>query len=620
MSNTIDKIKEAKNNFNSNITQRVKTNTPLQLRYVLGVYFLTIFFMMIFRVVIFFVHCVTTLSDLNFVMLLRSILQGIRFDSMVVCRMLAPFILLMFVFALINFNRRWILRPLHIILTFLCFLLFLFHTLDAAYFTYFQSHINIIVLSWMRTPKYLFEVLLHSPIYLLYILVFLGSLAWFFWLMYCLYNATLFKTIPPYNAKQPIAKVIIVGLILFGICFIGMRGRITEKNPVSFSSAYFSDNDFFNQLGVSPVFSIIKSFEEEKEIKKNKVPYIDPIKAKEIVAQEFANRDDVIGVMPELKEKTNILFVIMEGITSKDISRQKTPNLYNVASSSLSFTNVYADGEYSYNGLYSILFAYPNIFSNNSMASTVIPKFDGLPTLLKQYGYKTFFFTSKAQNTDNTTRFLLANDIDVIYSGKANDLKRDAKALTQAKAPFFACVFVSKDNDRNSLKSSDKKIAQILREAKKYSWFKNTLTVVVGANGYDAKIPLYFYAPKIFKAEKNNSLACQMDIMPTLLAMLDKNYRNETMGLNIYTERRSFAFSSKKDEITVRNDNFIYVWNKNKEPKFKNMGIEDMNTLQNDSLSVQIFSDQEMSVKMKEYVFSMFQTSEYNIAQKKMKK
>ncbi|MDY6394496.1 MAG: hypothetical protein SPL07_06700, partial [Bacteroidales bacterium] len=84
--------------------------------------------------------------------------------------------------------------------------------------------------------------------------------------------------------------------------------------------------------------------------------------------------------------------------------------------------------------------------------------------------------------------------------------------------------------------------------------------------------------------------------------------------------RRSFAFSSKKDEITVRNDNFIYVWNKNKEPKFKNMGIEDMNTLQNDSLSVQIFSDQEMSVKMKEYVFSMFQTSEYNIAQKKMKK
>lgn len=118
MSNTIDKIKEAKNNFNSNITQRIKTNTPLQLRYVLGVYFLTIFFMMIFRVVIFFVHCVTTLSDLNFVMLLRSLLQGIRFDSMVVCRMLAPFLLLMFVFALINFNRRWILRPLHIILTF----------------------------------------------------------------------------------------------------------------------------------------------------------------------------------------------------------------------------------------------------------------------------------------------------------------------------------------------------------------------------------------------------------------------------------------------------------------------------------------------------------------------
>ena len=620
MSNTIDKIKEAKNNFNNNITQRVKTNTPLQLRYILGVYFLTIFFMMIFRVVIFFVHCISTLSDLNFVMLLRSLLQGIRFDSLMVCRMLAPFLLLMFVFALTNLNRRWFLRPLHLILTFLCFLLFLIHTLDAAYFTYFQNHINIIVLSWMRTPKYLFEVLLHSPIYLLYILVFLGSLVWFFWLMYCLYNSTLFKTIPPYNAKQPIAKVIIVGLILSALCFIGMRGRIVEKTPISLSSAYFSDNDFFNQLGVSPIFSILKSFEEESEIKKNNIPYIDPIKAKDIISQEFANRDDVIGTMPELKEKTNIMLVVMEGITSKDVSKRKTPNLYNIASSSLNFTNVYADGEYSYNGLYSILFAYPNIFSNNSMVSTVIPKMNGLPTLLKQYGYKTFFFTSKAQKTDNTTRFLLANDIDVIYSGKANDLKKDAKVLSQANAPFFACIFVSKDKGKNNLKSSDNKVSQILREAKKYSWFKNTLIIFAGANGYNEKIPMYFYNPKIFKTEKNNTIACQMDIMPTILAILDKNYKNETMGLNIFTERRSFAFSSKKDVMTVRNDNLIYTWHKNKKAEFKNMGIEDMNTIQYDSLSVQIFSDKEMSSKMKDYVLSMFQTAEYNIAQKKMKK
>lgn len=621
MSKTIDKIKEAKTNFNNNITQRVKSNTPLQLRYVLGVYFLTIFFMMIFRVVIFFVHCATTLSDLNIVMLLRSLLQGIRFDSLAVCRVFMPFLLLMFVFALTNYNRRWFLRPLHIILTFLCSLLFLIHTLDAAYFTYFQSHINIIVLSWMKTPKYLFEVLLHSPIYLLYIIVFLGSVIWFLWLMYCLYNATLFKTIPPYNAKQPVAKVIVVGLILFGLCFIGIRGKITEKNPVTMSSAYFSDNDFFNQLGVSPVFSILKSFEEEKEIKKNNVPYIDPIKAREIVAQEFANCDDILGVMPELKEKTNILFVVMEGITSKDISRQRTPNLYRVSTSSLNFTNVYADGEHSYNGLFSILFAYPNIFSNNSMVSTVIPKMNGLPTLLKQYGYKTFFFTSKAQKTDNTTRYLLANDIDIIFSGKANDLKKDAKALTEANAPFFACVFVSKDNVKNHIKASDKKVGQVLNEAKKYSWFKNTLIVFVGANGYNTKVPLYFYAPKMFKAEKNNTIACQMDIMPTILAMLDKDYKNETMGLNIYTERRSFAFSSKQDEMTVRNNNFVYTWNKNKKYEFKNIGTKDTNINTSDTLiKVETFSDEEMATKMKEYVFSMFQASEYNIAQKKMKK
>ncbi len=613
-------IRQNFNNFNKNITQTVKSNTPLQIRYILGVYFLCVFFMMIFRVLIFFVHCATTLSDLDFVMLLRSLLQGIRFDSTMICRVLSPFLLLMIIFSLTNFNRRWIHRPLHLILTLICFFLFLVSFLDAAYFTYFQSHINVVVLSWMRTPKYLFEVILHSPVYLVYIVAFLGVLAWFSWLMFWLYNATLFKTIPPYSAKQPVVKTIVISCFVCCLCFIGMRGRITDSKPLTISAAYFSDNDFFNQLGVSPMFSIYKSYQEERDSNKENISYIDPVKGREIVGQEFANRDDIAFAMPTIKEGTNIIMVIMEDVTQEKVTRKEMPALYNISKQSLSFTNVYADGEYIYNGLYSTLFAYPNIFSDNSMVSTVVPKMQGLPTLLKQHGYKTYFFTSKEQSTDNTTRFLLANDVDYIYSGKANDLKRDGKVLDKANLPFFACIFVSHDETK-IFRILDNKIEQILSEAKKYSWYKNTLLIFVGANGYAKKIPVYFYANHIFKPQKNNTLACQTDIVPTVMSMMDESYRNETLGLNIYSQRRSFAYSSKKDEITAIADNAIYTWNKDKSEHISTTKQDSIAKIEgNDTVFVPVLSDKDLSVKMKEYVFAMYQMAKNNVSQMKMKR
>lgn len=613
-------IKQNFNNFNKNITRSVKSNTPLQVRYILGVYFLCIFFMMIFRVLIFFVHCAATLSDLDFVMLFRALLQGIRFDSTMICGVLSPFLLLMIIFSLTNFNRRWIHRPLHLILTLICFFLFLVSFLDAAYFTYFKSHINVVVLSWMRTPQYLFEVILHSPAYLIYIVAFLGILAWFSWLMFWLYNATLFKTIPPYNTKTPVLKTIFVSCIVCCLCFIGMRGRITDNKPLTISAAYFSDNDFFNQLGVSPMFSIYKSYQEERDSDKNNISYIDPVKGREIVRQEFANSDDIAVTTPTIKEGTNIIMVIMEDVTQEKVNNKEMPTLYNISKQSLSFTNVYADGEYLYNGLYSTLFAYPNIFSDNSMTSTVVPKMQGLPTLLKQHGYKTYFFTSKEQSTDNTTRFLRANNIDSIYSGKANDLKRDGKVLNKANLPFFACILVSNEEEKG-VSVVDKKIEQILTEAKKYSWYKNTLLIFVGANGYAKKIPVYFYANHIFKPQINNTLACQTDIVPTIMRMMDESYRNETLGLNIYSQRRTFAYSSKKDEITAIANNATYTWNKNKLEHINIIKQDSVAKVEgNDTVFVPILTEKDLSIKMKEYVFAMYQMARNNISQMKMKR
>ena len=612
--------------INANITQKVKANIPLQFQYVLGVYFLSLFFMMLYRIASFFIHCFLSLnlSDFNLWFLLRSVVVGIRFDSIALCYLLSLWLVVMFLGTLFSFNRKYIYRPLHIILCFVCFCLFLVSALDTAYFSYFNSHINIVALSWLQTPKYLTEVIARNPQYILYGVVFLLTIAWFLWLMYSLYNATLFRTIPPYSSKQPIAKTIILGIILGVVCFIGARGRIIEKKPLSISDAYYCDNDFFNQLGVSPVFNLAKSFDERKHLREQSFPVVDAIQAKQIIDQEFMNRDDANNITPSLPENTNIVFILMEDVSLDNITRKEMPNLYNIYRTSLAFTNVYSNGISAYDGLYSTLYSYPNVFSSNPMEETIMPKMDGLPNELQDRGYKTLYFTTIAQKQNNVSRFLSYNGIENIYSGVKINTKKEIQVLDKIKTPFFACIMMNKQSAKEKKNVMDKHIYQFISNSKNHSWYKNTLFVFVGANSWGEKIPVFMYNTKSIKSDKNNTLASQMDIAPTVLAMIDKTYQNKTLGLNIFSERRTFAFSSADDSLMVYGDYYNYEWNKNNEEhlwKLIDGEEEEQNTVEEERLYFDATKQEpSQSKKMREYAFSMFQTAQYNILQAKMRK
>lgn len=581
-----------------NMTRRVRAFLPLQLQYIAGVYLLCIFFRMIFRVAVFFVHCFSTLSDFNLLWLVRSLIVGVRFDTMVICGLLSPFVLLMILTALFNYNKRWIHRPLHLILSFCCAILFVLSLADMCYFTYFGTHIDILVLSRFSSPSYFFEVLFNSPVYLVYVLIFLVCLAWFAWLMFCLYNATLHKTIAPYDAGRHVLKSLFLGIICCALCFVGIRGRITDKKALSISSAYFCDNDFFNQLGVGSEFSIVKSYKEEYRNPKPKLPYIDPIKAKQIVSQEFANRDDIPVKIPQLSEDLNVVVVLMNNITLERVKGKTMPTLYDILRSSMSFDNVYADGSEYNSGIFSVLFAYPDVCGSNYMNSAVIPKLNGLPTLFKQRGCRTFFFSSEAQSSDNTSRFLKSNDIDVILSGMENDhVDKIIETLNKEEKRFFACVYIG--NKTGKALDTDRKIQKIISKASRSVWYSNTLFVFAGSNSYNEKVPLCFYYPKKIKPSKNSALASLVDVAPTLMSMVDNSFRSNAMGINIFTERRSFVTSCKKDEFCVRNDSLIYKWSSN--------GREYSNC------------DKRSRVQMKEYGLAMFQTADFAITQKKIK-
>jgi phosphoglycerol transferase MdoB-like AlkP superfamily enzyme len=246
------------------------------------------------------------------------------------------------------------------------------------------------------------------------------------------------------------------------------------------------------------------------------------------------------------------------------------------------------------------------------MRSTLIPTIKGLPNTLNSNGYATYFYSYADNQTKNIASFLHYNSIDKIMEMKTNKsiLTNSIKSINQQysqEKPFFACIYASSLYSNNS----NKEIDSFIRQAKRSSWFKNTLFVFIG-NQTNEK-PLIFYYPKVIKPQINHTIGMQIDVVPTILSMLDKNYHNETMGMNLFAGKRSYAYYSNNQQICVLDSVFMYVYNKDKSEELYLYKSENSRTN-----VVKFYPDKVK--EMQTYGFSMLQNSQYRLSQIQLQK
>jgi membrane-anchored protein YejM (alkaline phosphatase superfamily) len=102
----------------------------------------------------------------------------------------------------------------------------------------------------------------------------------------------------------------------------------------------------------------------------------------------------------------------------------------------------------------------------------------------------------------------------------------------------------SGSNRAGAVKYTDWAIANFLSRAKLKPWFKDTVFVFVadhtsGSAGSVAlpldryHIPLLIYSPANIKPERIEKIASQIDLAPTLLALLNMEYISSSFGKNI---------------------------------------------------------------------------------------
>ncbi len=295
---------------------------------------------------------------------------------------------------------------------------------------------------------------------------------------------------------------------------------------------------------------------------------------------------EVRGAGPE--KRLNVVLVSVESLSAEFMAafgntRAITPNLDRIAKQGLFFTGVYATGTRTVRGLEALALSMPptpgySIIKrpNNENLRTLGEVFDekGYESLYVYGGYGYFdnmnyFFSNNGYTVVDRTA-LAASEIhhENIWGVADEDLftlaLREADRRHAAGKPFFAHVMTTSNHRPftypggrvdiasgtgrdGAVKYTDWAIGDFLERARARPWFDDTVFVIVADHGASARgrtelpaeqyrIPLIVYAPKHVAPRVVDTTASQIDVAPTLLALLDFSYRSRFFGQDILTD------------------------------------------------------------------------------------
>ena len=622
-----------------------------KLRYILYAYLIGILFFTLFRLADTLVFCLASENPPDLEGLYwKALIMGWRFDTLVSCFILALPLIMILIGVWTHIRAKAYYAVAHHFTVTLFIISFVACASDIPYFLYFFTRLNAMVVNWIDSPATVVSMIVEEPSYIGFALLFIAIAAGYWLWMRRLWR----RLLKPDCEPMPLSWGIVVSVLLVAACLVGMRGRLAKKAPMRVGTAYFCNNAFLNQIGLNPMFTFIKSLEEMSKSRNQPLQLIDPTIAHEVAWNERAV-DYTPDVEYKLPEGTNVVIVIMESMTYDKIGRfhperiSLTPNLDTLLDKSLYFDNAYSAGIHTYNGVYSTMYAHPALLAQHSMKHIATPTMCGLPQQLQAAGYQTFFCITHDPGFDNIGGFLQFNGIEKMVSEQdypKNEVvgtwgvpdhvmfQHALKALDarDTSRPFMAAMLTCSDHGpyilpenidlkpkskpihHQIIEYADWSIAQFLAEARKRDWFKNTLFVFVADHGasmlnhYDMSlsyhhVPLIFYYPGHISPTCRTELALQIDIAPTVMAMLLPEYDNNTLGIDLFHQRRPYAFFSADDKIGVLDSTWFYLYRVSQQTAslYRYRNGEQTDYIKSDSLRAEA---------MRRYGFSMIQESQ----------
>lgn len=413
-------------------------------------------------------------------------------------------------------------------------------------------------------------------------------------------------------------QYLLLCLIVLALSVVGIRGGL-QKKPLNFVHAQVFANPILNNLILNSSFTVFKS------LKKTRLPrevfFSSPKDMEKYLNGSVQRTSLMLEARPA--HKMNIVILILESFALEymgEINHQQgfTPFMDELAKKSLFFTNAFANGRRSIEGIGAIYTGIPALMNVPFISSEFSSNyFVGLGTVLGQAGYHTSFFHGADYGSTYVDTFMKNAGV-THYFGK-NDypdpqdfdgargvfdepfLKFFAKKLSTFREPFFSGLFTLSSHPpytipeeyrsqfrpgpikiSASISYTDLALRKFFAAAEKLPWFQNTLFVITADHTQlnylpeynnvlgTYRVPLIFYSPGIqWPAGTDTKQPAQhIDIFPSVLDILGIE-RNSS----IWLERSLFVPGEKTvvhfldpGYIIVNKQNYL-LWNRPLEPQ-----------------------------------------------------
>lgn len=627
---------------------------PAYIKYLFLVYLSAIGFFTLFRLAFLLAH-LPIASEVPLKILAYSFLMGYRFDTAVTCYILSMPMILLVIFSLvkININKQFTITNYYFVIVFS--FSFLVCGIDIPYYTHFGSKFTHSALFWFDTPGFILKLIFTSPVYWLYFLFFIALSLVFLLLLKKIKRKVLWSMRDIAPKAKPFLFAASAGLL-----FLGIRGRFEQKSPLRWGTAFFSEYSFANQMGLNPLFTFSKTTLESFRPENQRVNFMDEKEALLNVRKYLGVPDSSANIEryfpgdSSFQAKPNVILVIMESMSAKFMGsfgneKHLTPVLDSLMNESWAFTGFFSSGNHTFNGVYSTLFGMPALMARHPMKDfDNMRQNSGIANELHKRGYETMFMCTHDEQFDNMGGFMKQNGFHRIISQKDYKKEELLSALgvpdhilfreviskcNELKQPFFTAVLTAsnhppviipenisfrskqEDIDLVSVQYADWSIGQFLKDVQDEKWFDSTLFVFVSDHGrfvtgwvYDMPvsyhhIPLIIYGPKILKDKRKfNQLGSQIDLMATLMGILNIGFTNTSLGVNILKEKRDFVFFNEDNNLGCLNDSLFYVQ--------RESGVNSLYYYQNNNITEYIDTYPDLVAGMKKYAESMMQTAQ----------
>lgn len=285
-----------------------------------------------------------------------------------------------------------------------------------------------------------------------------------------------------------------------------------------------------------------------------------------------------------------------------------TPFLDDLATQSLQFTNLYAVGNRTVRGLEAVTLCFPPTAGESVVKRKDNKNKFSTGNVFKQKGYNVKYLYGGDAFFDNMEDFFSGNGYAIVDKKTLSpneitfanvwgvcdeDMANKAITVMNAEAktgkPFFN-HWMTVSNHRpftypnnkidipgdaksrdGGVKYTDYALKQFFTMAKKQAWFKNTVFVIVADHCASSagktelpldkyRIPAMIYSPGFIAPQKYDQLMSQIDVMPTVMGLLNFNYQSKFYGQDVFqSDYKPRALIATYQDLGLIKDNVLTI-------------------------------------------------------------